>query len=168
MLVLIGRRRPIEGAQRLALYARNEPTASLIKSPDEDPNSGHSPQRISSKRGRFMMAQLIMDHSALGCFGISLAPMRSLKRGPQYRIRFRCLLRWARRLHPFRMIIWLLVKCFLSSQHLLLRLKRLSRKWPSVAVIAAVYTIVMASMCIEPAAMSMHRTRCQRTGKERK
>jgi len=36
MLVLIGRRRPIEGAQRLALYARIEPTASLIMSPAED------------------------------------------------------------------------------------------------------------------------------------
>ena len=58
------------------------------------------------------------------------------------------------------MIIWLLVKCFLNSQHLLLRLKRLSRKWPSVVVIAAVYTIVMASMYIETTAMNMQRSGC--------
>jgi hypothetical protein len=66
------------------------------------------------------------------------------------------------------MIILLMVKCFLSSQHLLLRLKRLSRKWPSVAVIAAVYVIVMASMYIEAAAMSMHGSGCQHNGSERK
>jgi len=114
------------------------------------------------------MMHLTMGHGVSGCFGTSLAPMRSLKRDPQYRIRFRCLLRWARSLHPFRMIIWLLVKWLQSNQHLLLRLKRLSPKWPLVAVIAAVFTIVMASMCIEPAAVSMHRTRCQRNGRERK
>jgi hypothetical protein len=76
------------------------------------------------------MAQIIMGHGVSWCFGTSLAPMRSLKRGPQYRKRFRCLLRWVgqvRRLHPFRMIIWLLVTCLQSNQHLLLRLKQLSR-----------------------------------------
>ena len=110
------------------------------------------------------MTHLTMGHGVSGCFGTSWAPMRSLKRGPQYRIRFRCLLRWVRRLHPFRMIIWLLVKCFQSSQHLRLRLKRLSRKWPSVAVIAAVFMIVMASIYIEAAAMSTHGSRCQHNG----
>ena len=43
-----------------------------------------------------------------------------------------------------------------------------ARKWPLVAVIAAVLTIVMAPMCIEPATVSIHRTRCQRNGRERK
>jgi hypothetical protein len=114
------------------------------------------------------MTHLTMGHGVSGFFGTSLAPMRSLKRGPQYRIRFRCLFRRVRRLHPFGMIIWLLVKCFLSSQHLLLRLKRLSRKWPSVAVIAAVYTIVMAAIYIEAAAMSMQGSGCQHNGSERK
>jgi hypothetical protein len=115
-----------------------------------------------------VITHLTMGYGVSVCFGTSLAPMSSLKRGPQYRIRFRCLLRWVRRLHPFRMIIWLLVKCFLSSQHLLLRLKRLSRKWPSVAVIATVFTIVMASIYIEAAAMSMQRSGCQHNGSERK
>ena len=54
------------------------------------------------------------------------------------------------RLDPFGMIIWL------------------SLKWPSVAVIAAVYTIVMASMYIEAAAMSMQWSGCQHNGSERK
>ena len=57
------------------------------------------------------MTHITMGHGVSGCFGTSLAPMRSLKRGSQYRIRYRCLLRWARRLHPFRIIIRLLVKC---------------------------------------------------------
>ena len=71
-------------------------------------------------------------------------------------------------MRPWRKIVWLLVKRFQSSQHLLLRLKRLSRKWPSVAVIAAVYTIVMASMYLEAAAMSMERSGCRHNGSERK
>ena len=112
---------------------------------------------------------MTVDQGVSGCFGTNLAPVRSLKRGPQYRIRFRCLLRWAEGgLHPFRMIIWLLVKCFQRSQHLLLRLIRLSRKWPSVAVIAAVYTIVMAPMHIDAAAMSKQWSGCQHNGSERK
>jgi hypothetical protein len=37
-----------------------------------------------------------------------------------------------------------------------------------MAVIATVFTIVMASMCIEPAAVSMHRSGGQRNGRDRK
>ena len=35
---------------------------------------GHAARRILSKRGKFVMAQINMDHGVPGCFGTSLAP----------------------------------------------------------------------------------------------
>jgi hypothetical protein len=99
---------------------------------------------------------------------LDVPPLLWLKRGPKCRTRLRRLPKSTRRLHLSRQIFWPLVMCFQGSQHLAFRCKRLPRKCPLVAVIAAVFPIVMASLCIEPAAVSMHRTRCQRNGRERK
>ena len=56
----------------------------LIKSPDEDLPQDTQQEQSSEKRGGFVMAQLIMDHPASGCFGTSLAPTTclSLEKGP--------------------------------------------------------------------------------------
>ena len=73
-----------------------------------------------------------------------------------------------RGLYLLRKVFWRLIHCFQSSQHLAFRRKIFSRKWPLVAVIAAVLTIVMASVCIEAAAVSKHGSCCQHNGGEQK
>src|SRR5215813_4102175 len=92
--------------------------------------------------------------------------IRTLKRGPHYLVRLRVLLRWVRRWYPFWMSIWFLVKCFQSNQHFLLRLKRVPSEWSSVAVIAAVLTIMMASVSIESTTVSKYGSCCQNYGGE--
>ena len=50
-----------------------EPTAADEES-RRTPHSEHPGRSILNKRGRIVMAQLIIDHLTSGCFGTSLAP----------------------------------------------------------------------------------------------
>jgi hypothetical protein len=70
--------------------------------------------------------------------------------------------------YPLRKVLWRLIHCLQGSQHLAFRREIFFRKWPLVAVIAAVLTIVMASVCIEPAAVSKYGSCCQHNGGEQK
>jgi hypothetical protein len=71
-------------------------------------------------------------------------------------------------LAPLPQIVWPLVMCFQGSQHLLFRCKRLPRKCSLVAMIAAVFTIVMAPVSIKSITVRISGYRRQRNGKERK